>query len=230
MAKKKGDGIKAGRGTSGYSAPESTIDADEVTLEERVPFFVDAYFANNCSPSKAALALGIRDKSRASRMMQLSVVRDEIARRLSEYKAGADEVLSVLSLHLRADLGLLLNEDGEFDWKLALERGVTRMIKKLKIRKRTIVGEEGGPEVTELQYELELHDSQSAAWKLANIMGLEQRPKENEGDQERKAKMYARMVERVTERAMTEGGQIITREKAIDLLAAYEPEIRQYVM
>jgi hypothetical protein len=227
MASKNGNGHKK-RGKLGNLQSEPIIDAPEMTLEERIPFFVDAYFANGCNAQKAIRAIGCNDHNKGHRMMQLSGVRDEIARRLSEHKAGADEVLRVLSMHLRADIGLLLNEDGEFDWKLALERGVTRMIKKLKIRKHTEVDKDG-VETTELSYELELHDSQAAASKLANILGLDQRPKENESDIKRKARMYERLVERVIERALVECGETLSRHQAIERLAAYDPAIREYI-
>jgi hypothetical protein len=51
----------------------------------------------------------------------------------------------------------------------------------------------------------------------------------NEDERARKTRIYGVMVERVIERARTEGGQEITREKAIELLAAYEPEIKNYI-
>jgi len=51
----------------------------------------------------------------------------------------------------------------------------------------------------------------------------------NEDERERKTKMYGRMVERVLERMLTEHGQVITHEQAIDTLAAYQPEIREYI-
>jgi hypothetical protein len=243
MANKNGNGNghkKRQRGprTNLKLQAEPIVDATEETLRERIPIFpdreaafIDAYFRFGCNATRAAAAAGWSQqyaRFAGPDLLRRADIRDQIVARLNEHHAGAEEVLGLLSLHLRADLGHLLNDDGEFDWALALKRGVTRMIKKLKIRKHTETYEDG-LEATDLHYEIELHDSQAAARTLVGILGLEQRPKENETDYERKAKMYGRMVDRVIERMHSEHGEMITRAQAIDTLAAYQPEIREYI-
>ena len=41
--------------------------------------------------------------------------------------------------------------------------------------------------------------------------------------------MYERMVDRIIERVLTEHGQVITCLEAIEQIAVYQPEIREYV-
>jgi hypothetical protein len=215
MAGKNGNGNGRGPGRPKLEQQDDLVVA-----------FVDAYFANSCKPTKAARSIGYgRD---AHRLMRHPAVRSRIALRLSEYKAGADEVLGVLAMHMRADVGLLLNEDGAFDWKLAQERGVTPLVKKLKIRERRY-RDEDEEEVVERHYELELHDAQAAAFKIANLLGLEQKPKENESDAERKARMYDKLVDRLIEHAAQKFGETLSRVDAINEIAAYQPEIRDYI-
>ena len=51
----------------------------------------------------------------------------------------------------------------------------------------------------------------------------------NEDERARKVRMYGVMVERVVERMLEEHGEVITRGQAIETLAAYQPEIRNYI-
>lgn len=194
--------------------------------DDIVIVFTDAYFAHGCNATKAARAIGFTGN--AFELRRRPDVRARIAARLSEHKAGADEVLGVLSMHLRADLGLLVDEDGQFDWGRAQELNITRTIKKIKIRERRYKDTDGD-EVVERNYEVETYDAQAAANKIANILGLEQKPKENESDAERKLRMYEKLVDRLIERAANEYGETLTRIEAINQIAAYQPEITDYI-
>jgi Family of unknown function (DUF5681) len=52
----------------------------------------------------------------------------------------------------------------------------------------------------------------------------------NENERERKTRLYELMVERIIQRMRDEHGETITRAQAIETLAYYQPEIREYVL
>lgn len=157
------------------------------------------------SKRQAAIAAGFSEESaqemgkRLSRNVQ---VRRIVQERISEVKADTNEVLSLLALHLRADVADVaecIDERGQLDLKKARERGVSRLVKKIKCK--AIARRDPASGVLEYDYltEYEFHDSQSAARTLADILGIKQLPRENQHDAEAKRQWAEAMLARVME-------------------------------
>ena len=107
---------------------------------------------------------------------------------------------------MRADIANLLADDGSLDLAGAIENGFTHIIKKLTIRKRPIkgtTGEHGEPK-EETTYEIVLHDSQSAAWRLARILHLEVKNRPPEARRPTDDELAHRMAD-LLERARANG-------------------------
>jgi hypothetical protein len=155
-------------------------------------------------------------------------LRQRVERAKRAAKVENDEVIGVLAQQMHGDIADLLDESGRFDYQRAVESGVTSQIKKLRIKERKIyaMSEEIGVETT---HELELYNAQEAAGKLADIFGLKQLPRENDADRERKTAIYEQVVANVIERAKAEASVELTREQAIDKIAVFDAQIRNYL-
>lgn len=94
-----------------------------------------------------------------------------ILERLNEAAMSANEVLARLSKHARGRLVDLLDEDGQFDLKVAEERGVADLLKKLKVRTNTRRTRDG-EEIEDVSYEYEIHDPQAALVHLGKFHKL----------------------------------------------------------
>ncbi len=166
-------------------------------LKPRQEAFVEHYVANGGkNASDAARKAGVTGtrgaiEVTAHRMLRNAKVQEAIHARTRErlrgVKALADEVYYLLADHLRADFGDLSDcfVNGKFDLNKAKQSDVSRLLKKMRIREMP-----NGEVLTEL----ELHDSQSAAARLAKLMGLEQQPRLNEDDTARVKAELAKLV------------------------------------
>ncbi len=107
---------------------------------------------------------------RASQLLRVRKIQEEIKRRLGTAIAQPPEILERLSKQARADITDLLDKDGQFDLKLAKRK---RLLKKLKVKTRT--DKDGN---TTVEQEYEIHDPQSADDKLGkwHKMWSEQTP------------------------------------------------------
>lgn len=136
-------------------------------LSRREALFVEYYLAdptgNATSAARKAGFTGTDDSLwvTASRLLRRAKVRNEIRRRLGQHIASADEVLSRLTKHSRADIAEILNEDGSFDLNQAKRRQQSDLLKKVKFDK------DSGRIV-----EIELHDAAGATKTLAQFHGL----------------------------------------------------------
>jgi len=215
-AKKK---AKKARKAVGPVKPKAKNDKAKLTPRQEA--FVENYVANgNKNATDAARKAGISGTSnslpvKAHRLLRNVKVQDQIQervrQRLKGVKASADELYYLLADHLRADFGDLENcfANGKFDLKLAKQQDLSRLVRKLKIREL-----ESGETVTEI----ELHDSQAAAYRLAQMMGLLQQPKQNEDDTARWKAELAKLV--------SEGW---TPELARDIVVEAEPASARYL-
>lgn len=142
--------------------------------------------------TSAAIAAGYSPKVAAEvacENLKKSNIQERIDRAILRAGVTPEEIIGTLAQQMHADIADLLNDNGEFDYKLACERSVTGQIKKLKIK--------DGFETT---YEIELYSAQDAARSLADICGLKQQPRENEQDARRKREWAEQQLQLVMER------------------------------
>lgn len=107
----------------------------------------------------------------ASRLLRNAKVVKEINRRLGRSILTAEEVLEGLSKHARADIAEVLEPDGSFDLKSAKKRGVSGLLKKIKVKRR-IEHDLAGAETEHIEHEFELHDAQAALVQLGRYHSL----------------------------------------------------------
>jgi hypothetical protein len=168
----------------------------------------------------------------ASRNLQRPDIQEQIKSRIEAAKLDTDEIIGTLIGHMRADIGNLLGDDGSLDLVRAIENGSTHLIKKLVIRTRRIAGATGAtggsPTVKEgvapdpdsnlitsdttsdnypteeTTYEIVIHDSQAAAWRLARILHLEVKNRPPEARRPTDDELAHRMAD-LLERARANG-------------------------
>ena len=156
--------------------------------------FAENYLGNGFNAVQAARDAGYTGsdatlRSIASENLTKPNISSRVRARLDGLKANADEVLFLLADHLRSDLADFegcFKDDGRLDLVKAQERGVSRLVRKIKNTTRTISQGEGMEPIREVTCEIELYSAQDAAGKLIPVLGLKQRPKDNEADIERR--------------------------------------------
>jgi phage terminase small subunit len=146
-------------------------------LSKREYLFVDYYLAdpegNGTLAARKAGFTGTDESlwTTASRLLRRAKVQAEIRRRLGNHIASADEVLERLTTHARGDLTDVLKPDGSFDLRYAKRKGTSKLLKKLKVKKRIERSQDG--KVTEhIDHEYEIHDPQAALVHLGKVHGL----------------------------------------------------------
>lgn len=107
----------------------------------------------------------------ASRLLKSAKVQLEIKRRLGTNIADSTEVLERLTQHARGDLTDILDENGELNLKQARKRGTSKLLKKLKIKRRYEKDAEGNLQPV-VEHEYEIHDPQAALEKLGRFHKL----------------------------------------------------------
>ena len=145
-------------------------------LSDKQQAFINEYFLCGFNQTEAYRRAGYEGEydtlaANASRLIRNDKVRAEIDRRMAEYTMSANEVIARLSSQGRADIDDLHNETGEFDYRIAKQRGQTHLIKKMK-RKRTYRTDEDGERLIDEYIEVELHDVQSALQLLGKYHAL----------------------------------------------------------
>jgi len=120
---------------------------------------IDHYFECGFNATEAARRAGYKHPNvQGPTLVNLSIVKEEIQRRLAERTLSADQVLSLLAEHATANIGDFVNDTGGINWDvIRSERG--RLVKK-------VIHEKGR------QSQIELHDSQSALALLAKQLDL----------------------------------------------------------
>lgn len=205
---------KKSHGESDKKAP--TKGVKRATKAKR---FAEEFVANGGNATKAAKTVGGTEVSarEIGRRLLTNVdtqthIREFAAARAEEAKVRAVEVIGLLGSHLRADLALVVEPNGMVNLQECRKRGVSHWIRKIKTTQRFVPGKEGREMEIERKTEVEIHDSQAAAARLAKIFGLEQAPRRNE--RERVEEAIATFIERKAEQ-----GEKITREQAIQALS-----------
>ncbi len=141
-------------------------------LSTKQKLFVEAYLTC-ANGTQAAIRAGYSRKtaaSIASENLRKPEIRAHIDARLAEAKAGADEVIAVLTDQMYGTMGdfLIVDKKGNTTVSFTPER--LHLIRKLKQSWRTI--EADGEIATEESVEIELHDSQAAAVQLGRYHKL----------------------------------------------------------
>lgn len=107
----------------------------------------------------------------AHRLLRNHKVAAEIRRRLGKHIASSDEVLETLTKHSRSDIADVLESDGSFDLKAAKKRGVSALLRKLKVKTR-YEKDSAGNVTPIVEHEFELHDAQAATVHLGKVYRL----------------------------------------------------------
>lgn len=145
-------------------------------LTRKQSLFVDFYIQTLNATESARLAQYANPNKSGPRLLQTPSVEAEIESRLAKHHASAEEVLAVLSNHMRGSLGDFLDIDDETgSAKLALAeakaQGKLGLLKKFKVYRESGTSKDGEPWEKERQ-EIELHDPQSAAVHLGKYHKL----------------------------------------------------------
>lgn len=170
------------------------------------------------TPPKAAKAAGYSDSySRVNvyRELAKASTQERIRERLQEAQVDTNEIIGTLVSHMRGDLADVIPDEEIL--KSAKERGVSHLIKELKVTRRTIPadvdeeGEETFPEVLETKYEIKLHDAQAAAKQLCNVFELEHMPAPN-------SKVLDDAIDRLIAKAEAKGLEVTPEQARAKLM------------
>ena len=200
-------------------APAKKAPSKGMKRTTKVKRFAEEFVANGGNATKAAKTIGLSEVSARNEGHKLMTkddtqkrIREFAAARAEEAKVRAVEVIGLLGSHLRADLALVVEPNGTVDLQECRKRGVSHWIRKIKTTQRFVPGQAGSEVEIERKTEIEIHDSQAAAARLAKIFGLEQAPRQNE--RERVEQAITEYIER-----KRSDGETVTREQAIVALA-----------
>lgn len=136
--------------------------------------FVEEYLQNpNAAEAYRTVYPGVNQTTSAAngwRLLRTARVAEAIQARLNQAAMPADEVLSRITDHARADIDDFLDADGAFDLTKARRGKRTALLKKLKTKTTTrTIGE---MEVQTVEVEFELHDAQAALVHLGKYYKL----------------------------------------------------------
>ena len=149
---------------------------NKLTRQQRL--FVDFYIQTLNATESARLAnYKHPNKSGPKLVNDHEGVQAEIESRLAKHHASAEEVLAVLSNHMRGSLGDFLDIDDEtgevwVDLKKAKAEGKLGLLKKVTPHRRVIKNRDGDDFIHYEKITLELHDAQAAAEKLGRYHKL----------------------------------------------------------
>lgn len=139
----------------------------KTTLTAKQRAFVEHYL--QCwNATEAARRAGYSAKTarqQAARLLSNVYVQAEIAGRIGELKASADEVLLRLASHSRGSMEDFISGES-IDLDKARQRGKLHLVKKFKVTTTT-----DGESFETHRVELELYDAQAATVQLARILG-----------------------------------------------------------
>lgn len=177
------------------------------------------------SQTRAAVEAGYNQNSAcgtASDILNKPEVQRYYQQRVRALIADPEEITATLAVHMRADFADFegcIDDNGRLDWKLLRERGVSRLVKKIKVKARLIPsGVPNAPPIPEIETEIELHSAQQAAIALAKIHGLEKRPAMNPEDLQ-----WAKdELKRLREKGYSD-------EESVRILVEAEPQARHWI-
>ena len=146
----------------------------DTPLTKKEQALVDEYFICGMNATEAYLRLHPNTeynsaKAKASLIMTKVNVKAELQRRFEQKTMQAEEALARLSDFARGDFGEFATALGGIDWIEAKERGLTKLVKKWKVKTVTINGKDEDKEIT--TEEIELYDAKDANEKILKIHG-----------------------------------------------------------
>lgn len=146
---------------------------EEVRLTRKQKLFVD-YYLQSFNATDAARRAGYSEKTAYAmgwENLRKPEIKKEVDARLEEVHMSADEALKRLADMARGDIGEFANSFGGVDWVEAKQKGLTKLVKKWKVRTVTVQGkgEEADKEI--VTEEIELHDPQAALDKILRVAG-----------------------------------------------------------
>lgn len=150
-------------------------------LSDKHQEFVNQYFLCGMNATQAYMNAYPDSSYNAARgsaheLLANPNIQAEISARMNARKMSVDEALVRLSDFAQGDLGEFTNNFGGVDWVEAREKGLTKLVKKWKVRTVTINGKEEEKQIT--TEEIELHDPQAALDKILRAHGAY---KDNDG-------------------------------------------------
>lgn len=138
--------------------------------------FIDEYLRDS-NATQAAIRAGYSQKTAGvigHENLKKPNIAAEIQRRVEEKHMSSDEVLRRLAEHARGDMGDFLDISSmsfQIDLEKAKEKGITHLIKKVKMRTTTTV-DKSGIETETHDIEIELYDAQAALVQLGRYHKL----------------------------------------------------------
>jgi len=155
------------------------MDKTEVLKKSNVKdlAFVSAYFENNMNATRAYLALHPKSsynnaRSCAADILAKPNIKEEIRRRIDEKVMKSDEALLLLADMARGDVGDFIDRNNILDLTMAREKGLTKLIKKIKQRTITKIGKSDTDEDVEItDMEFELYSAKDAIDTILKVGG-----------------------------------------------------------
>ena len=151
--------------------------ADKKKLTNKQQVFIDEYLLR-FNATKAARAAGYSAKGAYQQgwaLLRIPEIQAAIKARLDEVHMSADEALKLLSDMGRSDMGDFLDVSGmgfNLDLSDAKEKGLTKLIKKVKQKTTTFIAKKESDEDREVhELEIELYDAQAAIRDVLKISG-----------------------------------------------------------
>lgn len=134
------------------------------------------FYLTTWNSSEAARLAGYTGRANTvgPRLLSNVGIQAAIEKRINEISMGASEVLIRLAEHARGDMGDFLDIGSmgfSVDLNNAKEKGITRLIKKVKMRTTTTLSKEGVETETN-DTEVELYDAQAALEKIGRHLRL----------------------------------------------------------
>lgn len=198
----------------------------ELTIKQRL--FVLAYLgeADGNATAAARIAGYGQPQSVGPRLLANQRVQSLISRHCDQAAMSANEVLARLSEFASADIGEYIEEQPDGTVKMLLAKakkaGRTRVIKKIKVTKKTFTSSRGDVE-EEMTTELELHSPLVALDKLAQHHGLYRELKANDDDLEEKLRDAERAAGQAAD-PMPDGPGAVQRQGVVPPALPLSPE------
>jgi phage terminase small subunit len=133
------------------------VKPKRMTNKQRI--FIDEYL-RSFNATRAAIRAGYSKKTARSigcENLTNPDIKAEIDARLAESHMGADEALKLLADMARGDIGDLVDDNALLDLRMAREKGMTKLLRKIKQKTITHIGKlenEGDTEITEIEFEM----------------------------------------------------------------------------
>ena len=145
-------------------------------LTPRQKIFVEEYLRCwNASEAVRRAGYKSRANNAGARMLANVGIQKEITKRLKEFHMDTDEALKLLAEQARGDIAEVMDITGvgfNIDLKKAQEKGLTKLIRKVKQKTTTFIAKKESEEDREItEVEVELYDSQVAIDKILRVAG-----------------------------------------------------------